>query len=459
MGGITMDTLLACVQYFVDLGPSVMLPIVIFIVGLCLGQSAGKAVRSGISIGIGFIGIGLVISLMLNNLAPAAQAMSSNFGISMNIIDIGWPGSAPMTWASQIALVAIPVAIAVNLVMVALKLTRVVNIDIWNIWHFAFTGAIVNIATGSYMLGIVAVAIHAAYAYKLGDWFAPVADDYFGLEGIAMPHGTTGWFAPIAVPVDWILDRIPGIRNIDINLSHIEKHMGSFGDPSIMGGIMGIIIGLLAGYDIRGILTLGIQMAAVIVLMPQVVKHIMNGLLPVSEAAKKFLQKRFKNSTFYIGLDCALLLGDPAVVAASLLFIPVTILIAAIVPGNQVLPFGDLPTIGFFIAMVVGVHKGNLFRTLITGSLIMFMTIWISNQMISLQTQLAANAGQLTTGMAEVASLDQGGSPITYILSQAMHLTNVTGLLVIGLVYIFCIICTCLWHRKIVAQQQAVAGE
>ncbi|WP_306538264.1 PTS transporter subunit IIC [Megasphaera sp.] len=84
------------VQYFVNLGPAVMLPIVIFIVGLVLGQSAGKALRSGISIGIGFIGIGLVISLMLDNLAPAAQAMSANFGISMNLIDVGWPGTSPL---------------------------------------------------------------------------------------------------------------------------------------------------------------------------------------------------------------------------------------------------------------------------------------------------------------------------------------------------------------------------
>ncbi len=87
-----MDVILNFVQYFVNLGPAVMLPIVIFIVGLVLGQSAGKALRSGISIGIGFIGIGLVISLMLDNLAPAAQAMSANFGISMNLIDVGWPG-------------------------------------------------------------------------------------------------------------------------------------------------------------------------------------------------------------------------------------------------------------------------------------------------------------------------------------------------------------------------------
>lgn len=407
-----------------------MLPIVIFIVGLILGQSAGKALRSGISIGIGFIGIGLVISLMLDNLAPAAQAMSANFGISMNLIDVGWPGMSPITWASQIALVAIPVAIAVNILMLALKLTRVVNIDIWNIWHFTFTGAIVNIATGSYVLGIVAVAIHAAYAFKMGDWFIPVTEDYFGLEGIAIPHGSTSWFGPVAVPINWLLDRIPVIKDIDINLTHIEKVMGHFGDPSVMGGIMGVII----------------------VLMPQVVKHIMNGLLPISEVAKAKLQKRFAHSNFYIGLDCALLLGDPAVVTASLLFIPLTILIAAIVPGNQILPFGDLPTIGFFIAMAVGVHKGNLFRTVISGSVIMFMTIWIANQTIALQTTLAAHGGMLKNGASQIAALDQGGAPITYILEQAMNLTDLKGFLIIGIFYVFCLVFTYFWHKKEMAK-------
>lgn len=443
-----MDTLLNVVQYFVNLGAAVMLPIVIFIVAIALGTPLGKAIKSGISIGIGFIGIGLIINLMLTNLSPAAQAMSANFGISMSVIDIGWPGMSPMTWASRIALVAIPVAIIVNIIMLALKLTRVVNIDIWNIWHFAFTGAIVDIATGSYTLGIVAVCIHAAFAYKIGDWFAPTVDRYFGLEGIAMPHGTTGWFAPISVFVDCVIDKIPVLRDIDFNPAHLQKRFGTICDPAIMGAIMGIIIGVLAGYDVRGILTLAIQMAAVIVLMPVVVKYIMSGLLPISEVARARLQNKFQDSRFFIGLDCALLLGDPVVVTASLLFIPITILIAAAVPGNIILPFGDLPTIGFFIAMAVGVHGGNLFRTLITGSIVMVMTLWISNQMMGLQTQLAANAGQLTDTAAKVAALDQGGSPVTYIITQAMTMTNIGGFVAIGGFYLLCVIFTIVWSRK-----------
>lgn len=443
-----MDALLSVVQYFVDLGAAVMLPIVIFVIALALGSPVSKALKCGISIGIGFIGIGLVIGLMLTNLAPAAQAMSQNFGISMNIIDVGWPGSSPMTWASKIALVAIPVAIVVNLVMLALKLTRVVNIDIWNIWHFAFTGAIVNIATDSYMLGIAGVAIHAAFAYKLGDWFAPTANRYFGLEGIAMCHGTTGWFSPIAVFVDVVIDKIPGLREINLNPTNLQKRFGTICEPSIMGAAMGVIIGALAGYDLKGILTLAIQMAAVIVLMPVVVKYIMGGLLPVSEVARKKLQEKFQDSEFFLGLDCALLLGDPVVVTASLLFIPITILIAGVLPGNEILPFGDLPTIGFFIAMAVGVHGGNLFRTIITGSIVMVMTLWISNQMIGLHTMLAANAGQLTDAASRVASMDQGGSPVTYILTQIFANTNVTGLAAIGGFYLLCVVMTVIWSKK-----------
>ncbi len=443
-----MQTVLNVIQFFVNLGASVMLPIVIFIVALCLGQKPGKALKSGISIGIGFVGIGLVIGLMLNNLAPAASAMAKNFGLSMSVVDVGWPGSSPMTWASNIALLAIPIAIATNIVMLVLRVTKVVNIDIWNIWHYAFTGAILNIATGSFMIGVIGIIMHAALSYKFGDWFAPVTEDYFGLEGVAIPHGSSAWCGPIAVPIDCLLNKIPGIKDINISTDKIANKFGVVGDPAIMGGILGVLIGVLAGYDVKGILTLGIQMAAVIILMPQVVKHIMTGLLPVSESAKKMLEKRFSGNNFAIGLDPALLLGDSTVVTASLIFIPLTILIAMIVPGNQVLPFGDLATIGFFVAMAVGIHKGNLFRTLISGSVIMFITIWISNQTIGLHTILAQNAGQLKDGVTKVASLDQGGSPITYILTQIFNTTNLPGFIAIGVGYAFCLVFTYFWYRN-----------
>ena len=82
----------------------------------------------------------------------------------------------------------------------------------------------------------------------------------------------------------------------------------------------------------------------------------------------------------------------------------------------------------------------------------MFMTIWIANQTIGLQTALAAHGGMLKNGVSQIAGLDQGGAPITYLLSQAMHLTDLTGFLVIGIFYVFCLVFTYFWHKKEMAK-------
>lgn len=445
-------------QYILDLGPSVMLPIVIIIFSVILRMKLGDAFKAGIHIGIGFVGIGLVIGLLTSSVGPAAQAMAERFDLNLNVIDVGWPGASPITWASKIALVAIPIAIAVNIVMLITKLTRVVNVDIWNIWHMTFTGAIAHIATGSYWVGILGVVIHAIIAYKLGDWFAKDTKEFFDLEGIAVPHGTSAYCGPIAVFVDAVLEKIPAINKISFNAADMQKRFGAFGEPVTVGFFIGIVLGILAGYDIKSTLQLSIKTAAVMLLMPRVIKPIMDGLTPISRQARKHLQAKFGGQEFLIGLDPALLLGQSIVVSASLIFIPLTIFIAIILPGNAILPFGDLATIGFFIAMGVAVHQGNLFRTVISGSIIIAMTLWIATQMIPMTTQLAINAGSVSDG-AFVAAMDQGGSPITYIMTQFVTFKQPIGLAVIGIFYAFCLFLTWKRARNYSIAQKALMSE
>lgn len=427
------------IQYIIDMGASVMLPIVIALICICIGVKVGKAVRSGLMIGVGFVGLGLIVDMMNAELGPAAAAMSERFGLTLSVVDIGWPGASPMTWASNIATVSIPVAIAVNLVMLFLKLTKTVNIDIWNIWHMTFTGAIAYAVTGNFWIGIGGVAVHAAIAYKLGDLWAPLMTDYFELEGLTVPHGTAAYMAPVACVVDAVMEKIPGLNKIDVSADSLQEKVGVLGEPIVIGGILGAAVGFLAGYDPQKALPLGVKMSAVMVLMPKVVKCIMDGLLPLSERAKEVLTKKFGDSEFYIGLDPAVLLGDSQVVTAGLIFIPLTLLIAVLVPGNRVLPFGDLATIGFFIAIAVAVHKGNLFRTLFSGSLIMYMTIWIANQTIPWMTALAETTGS-TDGSSLVAAMDQGGCPLTYIFVQLFTRENIMGLAGIAVIYAVCLV-------------------
>lgn len=78
-------------RYILDLGPTVMLPLVIIVFSKLLGMKLGDCFKSGLHIGIGFVGIGLVIGLMLDSIGPAAKAMAEHFQINLHVIDVGWP--------------------------------------------------------------------------------------------------------------------------------------------------------------------------------------------------------------------------------------------------------------------------------------------------------------------------------------------------------------------------------
>ncbi len=199
-------------------------------------------------------------------------------------------------------------------------------------------------------------------------------------------------------------------------------------------------------------------MSAVMVLMPKVVKCIMDGLMPLSERAKKIMNEKFSGESFYIGMDPAILLGDSQVVTAGLIFIPITLLIAVLVPGNRVLPFADLATIGFFIAGAVAVHKGNLFRTLISGILIMTLTIWIANQTVDWVTAIGVTTGSIQAGSV-IAALDQGGCPISYVFTQLFTMQNVAGLVVIGVLYAICMVFYVDLSKKRAAALEAEGAE
>ena len=56
--------MLSVLQWFIGLGSTVFLPIIIFILGIIFGVKPAKAAISGFTVGIGSIGLNLVIGLL-----------------------------------------------------------------------------------------------------------------------------------------------------------------------------------------------------------------------------------------------------------------------------------------------------------------------------------------------------------------------------------------------------------
>ncbi|MBJ5150729.1 PTS galactitol transporter subunit IIC, partial [Salmonella enterica subsp. enterica serovar Typhimurium] len=166
---------------------------------------------------------------------------------------------------------------------------------------------------------------------------------YFNLQGLSLPTLSSVIFFPIGVLGNMVLDKVPGINKLNADPDQIQKRFGVFGEPMMLGVILGAGIGLLAEYDFKGVLNLAMSLGAVMLIMPRMVKLLMEGLLPLSDAVRSFLKKRYPDRhDLYIGLDIAVAVGHPSVLSTALLLIPVAVLLSVVLPGNRLLPLGDL---------------------------------------------------------------------------------------------------------------------
>ena len=306
-----MEIILKVIGFIQNLGSSVMMAVVVTLLGILFGTKPGKALRAGLTVGVGLVGITTIFGLLGANLGPATQAMVERYGFSLSVIDVGWPAASAIAMATNVGAMIIPLGLVVNIVMLLTNTTQTVNVDIWNYWHFAFTGALVAGVTGNIGYGFIAAAVNMVIVLIIGDLTAPAVAKYNGLEGISIPHGFSAAFVPLAWLTDWVIDHIPGLKDVDFNFEQVQKKFGVVGEPIFIGTVIGTVIGFLAGYGTKA-LGLGVTMGAVLVLTPKMAALLMEGLLPLSDAASGFITKHFANrGKMYIGLDSAVGVGNP----------------------------------------------------------------------------------------------------------------------------------------------------
>ena len=70
-------------SYIIGLGAAVMMPIIFTILGVCIGIKFSKALKSGLLVGVGFVGLSVVTALLTSSLGPALS----------KVVEILWPAT------------------------------------------------------------------------------------------------------------------------------------------------------------------------------------------------------------------------------------------------------------------------------------------------------------------------------------------------------------------------------
>ena len=418
----------AAVGWFLGLGPTVMVPIILIILGLIFRVGWQKAIRGGVTTGIGLAGLFLIVNLIVDALQPAVQALADRLGLAL--VDVNW-ADAGIAWGWPGVAAVILGIIVVNVILVVLKLQKTIWSDVWSYWHGSAIGGIIWGLTGNITYGVVGAIIYLTIGAWLSDLTAKRYQEFNDMPGIGAPCGPTVMSSIFAIPVVWVLDRIPGIKDWDASPEGIRKRFGLVGEPAILGLILGIIIGIAAGYTVSGILILGMQVATMMLILPRMVSIIAEGLVPITQSVVQFFRERFKDREIFVAVDCAVLLGHPAVMASAVILFPICVLVAAALPGVSMLPIASLALIPFLAGAVVPYTKGNVIKTVIVILLFLIPYMYFSTITAPEHTAAYANLGQFTEQIeagSQLASWDVGGDPLGWLLLSIFKLLGLSVL-------------------------------
>ncbi|SFG78741.1 PTS transporter subunit IIC [Sporolactobacillus nakayamae] len=374
-------------QVMSTFGAAILLPIIIFIFELCLRVKPTKAFRSAIFIGIGLNGLVSILNpYFLGLMGKAVSEMVTSNGFQLPYVDTGWALLAALGYSTTIGALIIPLGIVVNLILLWLKLTDTLDLDIWNFWHWAFIGSMVYFVTGSLIAGILTSVAVEIFLLVLADITAPAFQAHFKLPGISFPHASAQGGAPVAFLLKWVFERI-GLTKIQVNSTTIRKKFGIFGDSVVIGFLVAVLIGFIAWFrnlgameTWSGILTLGVGTGAFIYLYPKATAALLEGFAVLNDKVRTLLTKKGVKRQINFGMDGALTIGHPDVITVGLLGMISTVPLIFFLPGNRFLMLADLGVTPFFLASAtVAIFRGNIICSYITNVINIAITLYFSS--------------------------------------------------------------------------------
>ncbi|MBE6468543.1 MAG: hypothetical protein E7001_00895 [Coriobacteriaceae bacterium] len=390
-----MDAVMSALNWYAALPSSVMILISIFLVGLLLARlKIGEALKCAIYMAAALVGMSALVGMFMGVAVPVLTQVVENFGLHFDVVDFGIAGAYsnvlfPLSFYS----ILLVVGFAVNILMIVTKLTDTFDADIFNYSVWALAACFVYAITGNIALAIGAFVVNEVIVLKLADITAPTIQEAYGLEGVSIPHGNAIIFAPVGMAVNWAIERIPVLAKIDWSPESIEERFGGLVQPSTIGFAMGIVLGVVGQQGFGQTMYIAITFAAFMIAFPRIENILVEGITPIADGMRETCEKRF-GRTFHIGLDAAILVGMPDVMATGILLTPAMLLLAFVLPGNRVLPLADVAIAApFLISCVMPYCKKNIFRGFIAGLIVLTITLYVCSMTAEWYSAAAAVNG------------------------------------------------------------------
>lgn len=386
-----MEVLKAIILGIYNAGAGVFLPLVFFVVGLFFRMKPGNALRAGLKAGIGLTGVSLITNYLITTLSPVISYYAeTSSGARFDIVDVPWSVSAALPFALPISVFLIPCFAVLTVVLVRMKVFHTLQLSIWDYGQQLTVIGFIYVLSGNMILAVACGFLNFIFCLWCGDKYAERWSETLGLEGTTSSNVTQ---MSMAFPVCWIankiMDLIPAVKNNNFTPEKISKKIGIFGEPAVIGLIVGMFMAIITKQDITSIFSIGMGVSASIVLIPHTIKIFLDGVGALTQGAQAWAGNKLgEGHKVYIACDMAMSVGSPVVITINSLMIPLAVAFALLVPGFRYFPTGLMGGIIYMVGICTVYCKNDFARSFVCSALYVFF-------MMSLMNFLAPEIGQV----------------------------------------------------------------
>jgi len=167
-----MSTTYKIIKYLIDIGPVIIIPSLFLIIGFFSTRNILRNLKNNLFTLLGFISLSILMTIFVNFFEPLTNTIIINSLKEYEVIDTGWLITEAVAFNSHILLYIIISIFILNMLMLFLRFTRTINMDLWGYWSFLLVGSIIFTITEIEWISILISVIVAAITFVLSDIYA-----------------------------------------------------------------------------------------------------------------------------------------------------------------------------------------------------------------------------------------------------------------------------------------------
>lgn len=424
-------------------GASVVVPIMIFIVALCLKVKPKTAMMSAFYAGVGLTGFGWVIQAFTPTITKIIKQMVSNTGIKLPIVDIGWQAGSLASFGSMVGLSFFVFGLIAELLLFAFGVTKIfMASNLWNNFGFMIWGTVCYYVTHNFWLSLGLSFFMLLYALLLAEVQADRWSDYYGVKNasVASLHNIEQVVPAIILDPLW---NLLGFNKVKMTPEYFKNKLGVFGEPTTLGALLGLLIGILGNINALNtmkawgqILTVAVQLSTIMTIFPLITNVFSQAFTPLADEIDKNTHKKTGNSDesvnevtnkkrWFLGVDDGVGYGEPATIISGVILIPIMVLIAFILPGNKTLLIVDLISLPFMVESIVAITRGNILKVIANGIVWFSLGLYASSWLGTFYTGAVSHYGvALPAGIVLITSFNLMSRPLNALVFAAFVSQN-----------------------------------